>query len=64
MLSCGRTFANDSMTILDALIVAAFLVYVVVVGLRDRREASGGPEQYFLAGRSLSGWQAGGRRKR
>jgi len=47
------------MTILDALVVAAFLVYVVVVGLRDRREASGGPEQYFLAGRSLNGWQAG-----
>jgi Na+/proline symporter len=47
------------MTIVDALIVAAFLVYVVVVGLRDRAEAGAGPEQYFLAGRSLNGWQAG-----
>jgi Na+/proline symporter len=47
------------MTIIDALIVAAFLVYVVVVGLRDRGEAGAGPEQYFLAGRSLNGWQAG-----
>ncbi len=47
------------MTIVDALIVAAFLVYVVVVGLRDRGEAGAGPEQYFLAGRSLNGWQAG-----
>jgi solute:Na+ symporter, SSS family len=47
------------MTIIDALIVVAFLVYVVVVGLRDRHEASSGPEQYFLAGRSLNGWQAG-----
>lgn len=47
------------MTIIDALIVGAFLVYVVVVGLRDRSEAGAGPEQYFLAGRSLNGWQAG-----
>ncbi len=47
------------MTIIDALVVAAFLLYVVVVGLGDRREASAGPEQYFLAGRSLNGWQAG-----
>ena len=47
------------MTIIDALIVAAFLVYVVVVGLRDRGEAGASPEQYFLAGRSLNGWQAG-----
>ena len=47
------------MTVIDALIVAAFLVYVVVVGLRDRARAETGPEQYFLAGRSLNGWQAG-----
>lgn len=47
------------MSFIDALIVVAFLVYVVVVGLRDRSEASAGPEQYFLAGRTLNGWQAG-----
>jgi solute:Na+ symporter, SSS family len=46
-------------TPLDLSIIAAFFLYVVVVGLRDRRRASTGPEQYFLAGRSLSGWQAG-----
>ncbi len=47
------------MTLIDVLIVAAFLVYVIATGLGDRREASASPEQYFLAGRSLSGWQAG-----
>lgn len=47
------------MATLDLLIVGAFLVYVVATGLRDRRRASAGLDQYFLAGRSLSGWQAG-----
>jgi len=47
------------MSAIDAAIVGAFLVYVIVAGLRERRRASGGLEQYFLAGRSLSGWQAG-----
>jgi len=47
------------MSAIDAAIVAAFLVHVIVNGLRERARASGGLEQYFLAGRSLSGWQAG-----
>jgi SSS family solute:Na+ symporter len=47
------------MSAIDATIVGAFLVYVIVNGLRERGRASGGLEQYFLAGRSLSGWQAG-----
>ncbi len=47
------------MSAIDAAIVGAFLVYVIVNGLRERGRASGGLEQYFLAGRSLSGWQAG-----
>jgi len=47
------------MSAIDATIVGAFLVYVIVNGLRERARASGGLEQYFLAGRSLSGWQAG-----
>lgn len=59
MLLSGWVLSGDVMAVIDALVVAAFLVYVVVVGLRDRREASAGPEQYFLAGRSLNGWQAG-----
>jgi solute:Na+ symporter, SSS family len=44
---------------LDVIIIGAFLFYVVLVGLRDRRYASVSPEQYFLAGRTLNGWQAG-----
>jgi Na+/proline symporter len=47
------------MAALDWLIVVAFFVYAVYVGLRARREASRGLESYFLAGRSLSGWKAG-----
>ena len=44
---------------LDLLIVAAFVVYAVSSGLRSRRLASRSLEEYFLAGRSLKGWQAG-----
>ncbi len=44
---------------LDALILLAFIGYALVVGLRSRRQASEGLEEYFLAGRSLRGWQAG-----
>jgi len=47
------------MNAIDAAIVGAFLVYVIANGLRERARASAGLEQYFLAGRSLSGWQAG-----
>jgi len=46
-------------SLVDALIVGLFLAYVLAVGLRDRRQAAASPEQYFLAGRSLNGWQAG-----
>lgn len=44
---------------LDAAIVAVFVAYALVAGLRERQTASSGPEQYFLAGRGLNGWQAG-----
>ena len=44
---------------IDICILAAFLVYAVAAGLRSRRVASKNLEEYFLAGRSLSGWQAG-----
>ena len=44
---------------IDLLIISAFLLYVIVVGWGDRKEAATGPEQYFLAGRTLNGWQAG-----
>lgn len=44
---------------LDLLIVIGFLIYSVGVGFGQRRLASRGPDEYFLAGRSLKGWQAG-----
>ncbi len=45
--------------VLDLLIVAAFVVYSVSVGLRHRRTASQNLEEYFLAGRTLRGWRSG-----
>lgn len=47
------------MTLLDAAIIFAFAAYAIGSGLRARRLASRGLEDYFLAGRSLSGVQAG-----
>ena len=47
------------MTSLDFLIVAAFIAYAVGSGLRNRRRASRNLDEYFLADRSLPGWQAG-----
>ena len=44
---------------IDICIIAAFLVYAITAGLRSRPLASKNLEEYFLAGRSLSGWQAG-----
>jgi len=44
---------------LDAAIIGAFLVYCLWSGLRSRAISSRNLEQYFLAGRSLSGWKAG-----
>ncbi len=44
---------------LDLLIVAAFVVYSIAIGLRSRRQASRDLDQYFLAGRSVSGLRAG-----
>ncbi len=47
------------MTSLDWLIVGAFAAYAISSGLRARKAASRGLEDYFLAGRGLSGWSAG-----
>lgn len=44
---------------LDLLILAAFVLYGLAAGLRARGKASQGLDEYFLAGRSLKGWQAG-----
>ena len=43
----------------DAALVFAFVIYSVGSGLRHRATASSGLEEYFLAGRTLKGWQAG-----
>jgi solute:Na+ symporter, SSS family len=47
------------MTWIDGAIVLAFLIYAVTAGFRSREAASRNLEEYFLAGRSLNGWQAG-----
>jgi Na+/proline symporter len=52
------------MSAIDAAIVGAFFVYVIVNGLRARGRASTGLEQYFLAGRSLSGRRGSAWRRR
>ena len=44
---------------LDLLILAAFIIYSLWLGWRARRRASRNLNEYFLAGRSISGWRAG-----
>ena len=48
-----------SMSVLDALILLAFVTAAITSGLRARKQASQSLEEYFLAGRSLRGWKAG-----
>jgi SSS family solute:Na+ symporter len=43
----------------DVLIVVAFVAYALWTGLAARADAAKGPEEYFLAGRSMPGWKAG-----
>lgn len=44
---------------LDLIIVLGFVAYALWSGFSARKDASLGPEEYFLAGRSMSGWKAG-----
>ncbi|CAN5582609.1 Na+:solute symporter [soil metagenome] len=44
---------------LDLAILLAFVIFAVGAGFRSRRKASRGMDEYFLAGRTLSGWRAG-----
>jgi len=44
---------------LDWIIVGLFLLYSIGMGLRSQGQASQNLDEYFLAGRSLRGWQAG-----
>ncbi len=47
------------MQLIDVLIVLAFAAYAIYSGIRAHPKASENLEEYFLAGRSLTGWQAG-----
>ncbi|MFH1725669.1 MAG: sodium:solute symporter family protein [Elusimicrobiota bacterium] len=47
------------MHLIDVLIIGAFIAYAVYSGFRAKDAASQNLEEYFLAGRSLSGWKAG-----
>ncbi len=49
----------DTLSWIDVAIIGAFVVHAVASGLRSRRVASRNLEEYFLAGRGLSGWRAG-----
>ena len=47
------------MTKLDWGILVIFILYALYSGLRERETASQNLDEYFLAGRNLSGWKAG-----
>ncbi len=47
------------MEVIDWVILAVFVLYALYAGLRERARASENLEEYFLAGKSLSGWKAG-----
>jgi Na+/proline symporter len=47
------------MTKWDWAILGAFILYALYAGFREREQASKNLDEYFLAGRSLSGWKAG-----
>ncbi len=44
---------------LDLIIVLAFVVYAISAGFRSRKKASENLQEYFLAGKTLTGWRAG-----
>lgn len=44
---------------LDIAIIAVYICYALYTGLHSKSESSKSLEEYFLAGRSLKGWQSG-----
>ncbi len=44
---------------IDLLIVLAFIIYAISSGFRAKSKASQNLQEYFLAGKTLSGWKAG-----
>ncbi|MEE8476419.1 MAG: sodium transporter [Myxococcota bacterium] len=49
----------SGLSALDVLILLSFTALAIGAGLRARKQASKSLEEYFLAGRTLSGWKAG-----
>ncbi len=47
------------MTTIDILIIFAYIAYALFTGFRTKAESTKDLNEYFLAGRSLKGWQAG-----
>ena len=47
------------MAVADALILVAFVAWAAAAGFRSRQIAGRDLEEYFLAGRNVSGWAAG-----
>lgn len=45
--------------VIDILILVAFVIYALAAGFGSQQVASKNLEEYFLAGRSLTGWRAG-----
>lgn len=43
----------------DLLIILAFIIYAIAAGFRSKRKASENLQEYFLAGKTISGWRAG-----
>ena len=55
----GETLVRRGQVLIDFAIVAAFVIYSVTIGFLSRKQASENLDEYFLAGRSVSGTRAG-----
>ncbi len=44
---------------IDLIIILAFIVYAISSGFRAKNKASENLQEYFLAGKSITGWRAG-----
>lgn len=52
-------YIRVAMEMIDIIILVAFLAHAISAGFRAKDQAGQDLEEYFLAGRSLKGWQAG-----
>ena len=44
---------------IDLIIVIAFIIYAISAGFRSQKKASKSLQEYFLAGKTLTGWRVG-----